>query len=252
MLRISDFEFPAKWVCVIIRDVTLALNTGTIKQICALLEGAYGRPECRPEYGPLDELILTILSQTTAAVNYNRAFASLRDRFGSLDEVRHADVSEIEDAIRIGGLAAVKAARIKKLLNDIYAERGDLSLDFLADMPDREAREYLMRFKGIGIKTASCVLMFSLCRPVFPVDTHIHRISRLLGLISSKVSAEEAHEVLGAVIPDELVYSLHVNLVTHGRRTCNANRPMCDVCCLLEICPSAVILLTRIDRMNRI
>lgn len=211
----------------------------TIECIYRLLEGDYGRPECRPEYGPLDELVLTILSQNTSSINYNRAFSGLRARFPSWHDVMQADIGEIEDAIRVGGLAVVKATRIKKLFADILAQRGELSLDFLADMPDEDARSYLMGFDGIGIKTASCVLMFSLCRPVFPVDTHVHRIAGRLGLIGPGVSAESAHFVLREMMTDDMVYSLHVNLVTHGRRICRARNPMCDSCPLMELCPSA-------------
>lgn len=209
-----------------------------IRCISALLERAYGRPEFGPNDGPLDELILTILSQNTSAINYRRAYASLKSRFGTWDDVRNADPSEIEDAIRVGGLAHTKAGRIKRVLNEIHGLVGSTNLDLLADMPDKEARDFLMRFDGIGIKTASCTLMFSLGRPVFPVDTHVHRISKRLGLITSSVSAEAAHDVLQAMIPDELVYSFHVNLVTHGRRTCKAQNPKCDDCCLLMVCPT--------------
>jgi endonuclease-3 len=123
------------------------------------------------------------------------------------------------------------------VLDEIYSRRGQLSLDFLHDMADDEARAFLMQFEGIGIKTASCVLMFSLCRPVLPVDTHVHRIAQRLGLIAMSVSAESAHEVLQEMVPDELVYSFHVNLVTHGRRVCKARNPACDACVLLENCP---------------
>ena len=208
-----------------------------IRRISAILESAYGCPEFGPNEGALDELVLTILSQNTSAANYRRAYTSLKARFGSWDDVRKADTAEIEDAIRAGGLARIKAPRIKRVLNDIHDLRGSTNLDFLADMPDKEARDFLMRFDGIGIKTASCVLMFSLGRAVFPVDTHVHRISRRLGLIASSVSAESAHDVLQAMIPDELVYSLHVNLVTHGRRVCKAQNPKCGDCCLLILCP---------------
>lgn len=208
-----------------------------IRRVCALLEEAYGRPEFDPVVGPLDELVLTILSQNTSAVNCRRAFANLRERFKSWDEVRRADTREIEDAIRIGGLAGVKAGRIKKLLEKIKGLRGRLELDFLGDMPDKDARAFLMQFDGVGIKTASCVLMFSLGRPVFPVDTHVHRVARRLGLIGPSVSAEAAHKILQAMVPAVLVYSLHVNLVRHGRQVCKARNPTCDLCVLLSVCP---------------
>lgn len=207
-----------------------------IARICALLDEEYGRPDAKPRYGPLDEFVLTILSQNTSAANYTRAFNALRERFPDWDAVRKADVSEIEEAIRPGGLGKIKAPRIRHALNDILELTGGLSLDFLAAMPDGEAREYLMRFHGVGIKTASCVLMFSLGRPVLPVDTHVHRLAKRLGLIEAKVSAEEAHHVLQEMVPDEAVYAFHVNLVTHGRRVCRAQNPACDVCVLLELC----------------
>lgn len=209
----------------------------TIRRICALLERAYGRQEFGPNDGPLDELVLTILSQNTSAVNYRRAFASLTETFGSWDAVRNADAAAIEDAIRMGGLAHIKAERIKSVLNEIHALRGSMDLDFLAEMTDKEARAFLMQFNGIGIKTASCVLMFSLGRPVFPVDTHVHRITKRLGLITSSVSAEAAHDALQSMIPDDLVYAFHVNLVTHGRRVCKAQNPHCLGCGLLMLCP---------------
>lgn len=208
-----------------------------IARICALLEQAYGRPVHDPERAPLDELVLTILSQNTSSANYSRAYASLRERFASWDDVRQADPADIEDAIRTGGLARIKAGRIKKVLEQIHSERGETSLDFLASMSDDEARQYLMRFDGIGAKTASCVLMFSLGKPVFPVDTHVHRIAKRLRLIGPSVNAEAAHDVLQGMVPDELVYSCHVNLVTHGRRVCKARNPACDVCVLLPDCP---------------
>ena len=207
-----------------------------IRRIGALLEEEYGRPEFNPDLKPLDEFILTILSQNTSAANYRRAFASLRERFGTWDDVRQADVRDIEDAIRCGGLARIKAERIRASLDEIHVRYGKLDLDFLNEMSDEEARAFLMQFNGVGIKTASCVLMFSLGRPVFPVDTHVHRIAGRLGLIKPSVSAEEAHGVLQAMIPDEIVYSMHVNLVTHGRRVCKAQNPACDVCPLLEMC----------------
>ncbi len=207
-----------------------------IARICALLEVEYGRPDAKPRYGPLDEFVLTILSQNTSAANYTRAFNALRKRFPDWDAVRTADVSAIEEAIRPGGLAKIKAPRIRQALNDILERTGGLSLDFLAEMPDQEARDFLMQFDGVGIKTASCVLMFSLGRPVLPVDTHVHRLAKRLGLIGAGVSAEAAHHVLQAVVSGELVYSFHVNLVTHGRRVCKAQNPDCNPCVLLELC----------------
>lgn len=207
-----------------------------IPRITRLLEDTYGSPDSKPRYEPLDELILTILSQTTTARNYTMAFARLREQFDTWDSVRIAETDEIEKAIRVGGLAKVKAPRIKNILSEIHSRHGSLNLNFLADMPDFAARDYLMQYGGVGIKTASCVLMFSLNKPVLPVDTHVYRITQRLGLIDSSVSVEAAHDILQKMVPNKLVYSFHVNLVTHGRQTCKARNPACDICPLLDLC----------------
>jgi len=218
---------------------------GRIERIAALLDEEYGRPQYDPKHGPLDELVLTILSQNTAAVNYTRAFAELRRRFGSWDEVRLAKPEEIEQAIRSGGLAAIKARRIKGLLEEVYSKQGALDLGFLSRMADEDALEYLLQFDGVGPKTAACVLMFSLGRPVFPVDTHVHRIAKRLGLIGPLTTAEAAQIVLQGMIPGGLVYSLHVNLVRHGRKVCRAGNPLCEDCVVLELCPAGQAFLVR-------
>ena len=216
-----------------------------IQHICTLLEQAYGRPECKPVRKTLDELIFTILSQNTTRANYEKAYGNLRRQFRTWEDVSRANTQEIAREIRVGGLADIKAERIKNVLNGIRSLRGKLDLDFLAEMPDHEALEFLLQFEGVGSKTASCVLMFSLCRPVFPVDTHVHRVSQRLGLINASVNAEAAHEILGKMIPDEMVYSLHVNLVTHGRRICKARNPSCEICVLLKTCPYGQSLIKR-------
>lgn len=209
-----------------------------IRRVCSLLESVYGKPECNPKYGPLDELMLTILSQNTSSANYNRAYANLRRTFASWDDVLSADSASIEEAIRCGGLARAKAKSIKSALERVRSEHGKLSLDFLADMQDEEALAYLKRFDGVGLKTASCVLMFALGRPVLPVDTHVHRLSQRLGLIDPSVSAEAAHDILKPMVATDQVYSFHVNLVRHGRQVCKARSPSCDICVMLDICPS--------------
>jgi len=207
-----------------------------VREIGRLLEEEYGRPAPRRKLRPLDELILTILSQHTSDANSDRAFESLKARFSSWEEVRDADPDAIADAIRAGGLARVKAPRIKQLLSRLSAERGSLDLDFLSQHPLEEAREYLLGLDGVGPKTAACVLLFSLDLPAFPVDTHIHRVSRRLGLIDLTTSAEEAHGVLESLVPPEEVFTFHVNLITHGRRVCKAQRPRCDDCVLAQRC----------------
>jgi endonuclease-3 len=200
-----------------------------ITRVCELLEIAYGRPEWPGGRPVLDELILTILSQNTTAQNCNEAFRRLSERFPTWDEARVGDVDQIADAIRVGGLANRKAPRIKRILEQVHERQGNLDLDWIADVPDCEAVEYMLEFDGVGRKTAACVLMFGLGRPVMPVDTHVHRVATRLGLIG-KMTADAAHDVLQEMVPPENIYSCHVNLVTHGRRICHARGPECGPC----------------------
>lgn len=209
-----------------------------IGEIDRLLEEEYGRPAPRRKLRPLDELILTILSQHTTDVNSHRAFESLRRRFPIWEGVMEAEPPEIAEAIRSGGLAQTKAIRIKVLLRKLWEEYGVLDLDFLCDVELEKARELLLNLGGVGPKTAACVLLFACGKPAFPVDTHVHRVSRRLGLIGIGVSAEEAHRILEEVVPPDKTYPFHVNLIVHGRRVCKAQRPRCDVCPLAPVCES--------------
>jgi endonuclease-3 len=201
------------------------------------LHTQYGPPPPRWTVSALTELVLTILSQNTSDANTERAFASLWARFGSWDAILDAPVPAIADAIRTGGLADTKAPRIKGVLAAIQADRGELSLEFLADWPVDEARRYLTALKGVGPKTAACVLLFALRMPAMPVDTHVHRVSRRLGLIGPKVSAEAAHQLLEAAIPGPQMFDAHMLLIKHGRVICKAPRPRCDACPLADVCP---------------
>jgi len=207
-----------------------------IEQISRLLEAEYGRPAPRRKLRPLDELILTILSQHTSDANSNRAFESLLSRFPAWEAVMEAEPAEIADAIRSGGLARIKAVRIKELR--LWDEQGVLDLDSLCDMRMEEARRFLLGLGGVGPKTAACVLLFSCGHPAFPVDTHVHRVSRRLGFIGPKVSAEDAHRILEEAVPPEETYHFHVNLIVHGRQLCKAQRPRCGACPLALVCPS--------------
>ena len=206
------------------------------REIGRLLDQEYGRPAPRRRMKPLDELVLTILSQHTSDANSGRAFRSLMERFESWEAVRDADPAEIADAIRSGGLARIKAVRIKELLLHLTEERGRPSLDFLCEMGIQAARGYLLGLRGVGPKTAACVLLFSCGLPAFPVDTHVHRVTRRLGLIPPDATAEEAHESLEGLIPPEEFYPFHINLIVHGRRVCKASRPRCEVCVLAARC----------------
>jgi endonuclease-3 len=202
----------------------------------AFLLEEYGHHEWRPHRDAVSELVRTILSQNTSDVNSNRAFARLRDRFPSWEDLLRADTAEIVEAIKPGGLARMKAPRIKGALQAIRRERGEFDLMFLSDTSLEQARSWLQSLEGVGPKTAACVLLFSLGRPALPVDTHVLRVSRRLGLIGPRDSAEKAHIVLGDMLPDEAVYDFHVNMVTHGRQVCHAQRPRCDACCLAPLC----------------
>jgi len=196
----------------------------------------YGQPRWRPHLDPISEVVSTILSQNTSDGNRDVAFDRLRARFPTWEMVRDAPVTAIEEAIRPAGLAPQKAPRIKGALQFISQERGELSLDFLKEMPVDQAKAWLTQIKGIGPKTAAIILLFSLGMPAFPVDTHVHRVTRRLGLIGPKVSAEKAHELLEALLPADLYYPLHLNLIRHGRQVCHARNPKCEICPLQTLC----------------
>jgi len=188
---------------------------------------------------PLDTLILTILSQATNDTNSGRAFDDLKRAFPDWEAVRTAPTSEVERAIARGGLAAQKAPRIQRILDQILEAHGSLDLDFLRSRPPEEAFRYLTSFDGVGPKTAACVLLFALDRPVFPVDTHILRVSKRLGLVDPRATAEKAQEILGQVIPPDCVYPLHINLIEHGRRVCRSRNPACEICVVKPECDAA-------------
>ena len=213
-----------------------------LRQAADLLDGFYGRPMLSPRYPAVDELVFTVLSQNTADVNTERTFASLKARFPDWVAARDASAEEIEDAIALGGLAHTKAPRIKKILEALSERSGAPDLSELDGMTDQEAQDYLVALPGVGPKTAACVLLFALERPVMPVDTHVHRLARRLGIIGDKVTADQAHplltELAGADDPAQ-VYAVHVDFVRHGRRVCHARRPACGECPLAPMCPSA-------------
>jgi endonuclease III len=197
------------------------------------LRREYGRPVLRPHRAPVDELVLTVLSQNTNDRNRDVAYGRLRERFATWDEVRDAPVAEIEEAIRPGGLAPTKAVRIKQILGDI----GDDDLSWMEEAPLSEARDYLCDLPGVGRKTAACVLLFSYGRPEVPVDTHVYRVGTRLGLWPAKTPLERAHDELLRLVDPEDAYEIHVLLIRHGRRTCTARAPRCRECPLLRMCP---------------
>jgi endonuclease-3 len=211
-------------------------NSESIPYIIGNLRTVYGAQ--KPERGldPLDVLIETILSQSTTNANSNRAFESLKRRFPNWETARRARVSSIETAIRSGGLARQKSVRIKQLLNEIHARRGSLDLAFLKSAPLEKAKQFLASFKGVGPKTVACTLLFACNRAVFPIDTHIFRIARRLGLIPEKCSDEQAHILMGKMIPPKRYYEVHINMIRHGRKVCRPRDPLCEECCLLDYC----------------
>lgn len=209
--------------------------TGKILRIHCKLLAEYGESEWAPR-DPVAVLVSTILSQNTNDSNRDRAYERLRERFPTWKAVLDAPAENLIDAIRPAGLAPTKAPRIQETLRRILAERGDFSLDFLAQLPLEEARAWLLSIPGIGPKTAAIVLLFAFGRPAFPVDTHIHRVTRRLGLIPSRATREQAHQILEALIPPELYYSLHLNLISLGRDVCHPRNPECARCVLRDEC----------------
>jgi endonuclease-3 len=199
------------------------------------LLGRYGTRRWKAS-DPVDSLVSTILSQNTNDVNRDRAFARMRTHFPTWASVRDAPVDDLVNAIRPAGLAPTKAPRIQEALRRCTASDGQISLDFLREMSLEEAREWLVSVPGVGPKTAAIVLLFALGRPAFPVDTHIHRVTRRLGLIPEKTSREKAHELLESMLPPEIFFSFHINLIEHGRDTCHARRPNCPECVLQDVC----------------
>jgi endonuclease-3 len=200
-----------------------------------LLE-VFGYPQWREPLPPLDELVATILSQNTNDTNSYRAYRALKEGFPTWEEVRDADPQLLVETIRTAGLANQKGPRIQAVLREITAQRGELSLDFLAGLPVEEARQWLLSFNGVGPKTAAIVLQFSLGKPAFPVDTHVHRVTGRIGLRPEKMNAETAHEYLAALFPQETYYPAHLNLIRLGREICQARKPLCPACPLKEVC----------------
>jgi endonuclease-3 len=196
----------------------------------------YGEPIWRNPLPAIDELVSTILSQNTNDINRDRAFESLRARFGTWEEVRDADPADVINAIRPAGLANQKGPRIQQVLRSITEERGNLDLSFLGDLPVDEARSWLMRFNGVGPKTAAIVLCFSLGKNAFPVDTHIYRVTGRIGLRPERMTVEQAHPHLENLFPPETYYPVHLNIIRLGREICTARRPYCEKCPIVDLC----------------
>ncbi|MCA9937786.1 MAG: hypothetical protein KC418_04025 [Anaerolineales bacterium] len=205
-------------------------------EVYRLLLAAYGEHRWRQHLPPVDELVCTILSQATSDTNRDKGFTGLRQRFPDWEAVMWAEEEEVVAAIMPAGLARQKAPRIQNALRHIHRTRGALTLDFLAELPLPEAQAWLTRIKGIGPKTAAIVLLFAFGRPTFPVDTHVHRILRRVGLIDPRTSADKAHEIMENRGRPKTFYTMHLNLIRHGREVCQARSPKCATCPLQSCC----------------
>ncbi|HXB63511.1 MAG TPA: endonuclease III [Solirubrobacteraceae bacterium] len=202
------------------------------------LRAVYGIPRMAPHGDPLAELVLTVLSQSTNDRNRDVAYLRLRGRLPTWEAVRDAPLAVVEEAIRPGGISKVKSKRIQAILRAISASSDGLSLDWLADAPLAQGRDYLTSLPGVGRKTAACVLLFAYGLRDVPVDTHVSRVATRLGLLRAGAGFEELHDQMLALTPPGEELELHVNLLRHGRRTCHARRPACGECALARMCPS--------------
>jgi endonuclease-3 len=211
-------------------------NEKPVRYIIQNLERTYGVPENRRTSPPLDMLVQIILSQATSDTNSERTFAALKKRFPTWDALLRARTSTIAETIRAGGLANQKATVIKDLLRQIKEEHGALNLDFLNNLSNEEAVSYLSQFRGLGPKTIACTLLFACLKEVFPLDTHIFRILRRVGLIPRKCTDTRAHEIMNSIVPKGKFYSFHVNLIRHGRTLCRPRDPLCERCPIVEYC----------------
>jgi len=218
--------------------LTKSSDTAEAQAVLVLYERLrqrYGTPRPESHQAPLDELVFTILSQNTTDTNRDRAWASLWQHFDGWEEVAAARVDKIAAAIKVGGLHKVKAKRIKEILQRVRKERGAFDLDYLRNLDMDGARAELGNYKGVGAKSINCILLFSLGLPAFPVDTHVHRILRRLGVVETKDLAK-ANRDTQQYVPDEIAYPLHMNLIRYGREVCSAQRPQCWDCSIVDLC----------------
>lgn len=210
--------------------------TRAILSIAKLLRSSYGRHRFSREADAVGELVKTILSQNTSDRNSHRAYNNLRRRFKNWDRLRRIKISAIKREIKIAGLANIKAPRIKSALDEIKKRVGSLNLDFLSGLETQTGYQFLKSIKGVGPKTAACVLLFSFKKPIMPVDTHIFRVTKRLGILDDKATHEEAQEYFSEVVPGNLIYEFHINLIAHGKEICIARNPRCPICNLKRLC----------------
>jgi endonuclease-3 len=223
-----------------------------VLEIYRRLDARHGPLEPPRRRDPIEELILTVLSQNTSDVNRDRAFAAMRATYPTWEALAEADPSDLAAAIKPGGLSNIKAPRILAILNEIRERQGgSLDLSWMTQASSGAVEEYLISLPGVGPKTAACVLAFSLGRPALPVDTHVFRVARRLGFLDERTDAARAHRVMEDLIPEELRVRMHVGLIRHGRTICRAGRPACEVCPLQDLCPTAPQFLGGKTRFGR-
>jgi endonuclease-3 len=212
------------------------MGSSGILAVFKLLRRNFGRRRVIKQKDAVGELIKTILSQNTSDRNSLRAYNNLKKRFKNWDALRRSGIAAIRREIRIAGLANIKAPRIKEALEEVKKRRGSLSLGFLRDLDAEGGCAFLRSIKGVGPKTAAVVLLFSFGKPIMPVDTHVYRVTRRLGLLDKKATREEAQDHFSAVVPEGLIYEFHLNLISHGREICIARNPRCGICNLKKLC----------------
>lgn len=220
---VEDVSFP---------DPKIAIARAIYQRLLAF----YGTPDWGHPLPPLDELVSTMLSQNTNDANRDRAFQALRQRFPTWEAVRDAEPGEVIAAIRPAGLANQKGPRIQAVLHEITAQRGALDLEFLRQWPAEQVADWLMNFKGVGPKTTAIVLLFSLGKPAFPVDTHVYRVTGRLGLRPANMNVEQAHPYLAGLFLPETYGAAHLNLIRLGREICQARKPNCPACPVQDLC----------------
>ncbi len=200
------------------------------------LKDIYGKPEPKKRNNPIQSLIQVILSQNTNDKNRDRAYRKLASKYSSPREIMEAPKNEVAQTISVAGLHNTKADRMQKALKKIQSERGELELDFLRKMELDQARKWLLQLPGVGPKSAAVILNFDFDKKAFPVDTHVHRVTRRIGLIPEETNRDKAHDLLEEIVPPERMYEFHVNLIRHGRKVCKAPTPICSECNLTDIC----------------
>jgi endonuclease III len=211
-------------------------GAGRIREVQRRLRAGQGAFVPKPVLPVIDEVVATVLSQHTSDTNSERAFARLKERFPSWEQVEAAPAGHVADAIRCGGIADQKARRIQQILAVVAEREHRLDLGRLHDLDDAAARTYLESLPGVGPKTAACVLTFAMGRAAFPVDTHVHRVATRLGWLPAKTASDRAHRLLGPMVPADIRYDLHVAMISHGRTVCTAQRPRCGACVLHDLC----------------